>query len=87
MDVRTVDPTARGAWVDVPKGALHARAPESTLGGAARAAWTAALAAATPRGSVVEAAERDLKRPNVTLTAVGGALPYLEQNPRVAPEG
>jgi outer membrane protein len=34
-----------------------------------------------------EEAERDLKRPNVTLVAVGGALPYLEQNPRVAPEG
>ena len=34
-----------------------------------------------------EEAERDLKRPNVTLVAVGGALPYLEQNPRVAPGG
>jgi outer membrane protein len=32
-------------------------------------------------------AEKDLKRPNVNLVAVGGALPYLEQNPRVAPEG
>ena len=34
-----------------------------------------------------EEAERDLKRPNVTLVAAGGALPYLDQNPRVAPEG
>jgi outer membrane protein len=34
-----------------------------------------------------EAAEKDLKRPNVNLTAVGGALPYLDQNPRVTPEG
>jgi outer membrane protein len=34
-----------------------------------------------------ENAERDLKRPNVNLVAVGGALPYLDQNPRVAPEG
>ncbi len=34
-----------------------------------------------------EAAERDLKRPNVNLVAVGGALPYLDQNPRVSPEG
>jgi outer membrane protein len=34
-----------------------------------------------------EEAERDLKRPNVTLVAVGGALPYLDQNPRIAPEG
>lgn len=34
-----------------------------------------------------EAAERDLKRPNVDLIAVGGVLPYLDQNPRVAPEG
>lgn len=34
-----------------------------------------------------QAAERDLKRPNVTLVAVGGALPYLDQNPRVTPEG
>jgi len=34
-----------------------------------------------------EAAERDLKRPNVNLVAVGGVLPYLEQNPRVSPEG
>lgn len=34
-----------------------------------------------------EAAERDLKRPNVNLVAVGGALPYIEQNPRVTPEG
>jgi outer membrane protein len=34
-----------------------------------------------------EAAEKDLKRPNLTLVAVGGALPYLDQSPRVAPEG
>lgn len=34
-----------------------------------------------------EQAERDLKRPNVDLIAVGGALPYLDQNPRIAPEG
>ena len=34
-----------------------------------------------------ETAEHDLKKPNVTLVAVGGALPYLDQNPRVAPEG
>ncbi len=34
-----------------------------------------------------EAAERDLKRPNVNLVAVGGALPYLDQNPRVTPYG
>jgi outer membrane protein len=34
-----------------------------------------------------EAAEKDLKRPNVSLIAVGGALPYLGQNPRVAPQG
>jgi outer membrane protein len=34
-----------------------------------------------------EAAEKDLKRPNLTLIAVAGALPYLDQNPRVAPEG
>lgn len=34
-----------------------------------------------------ETAERDLKRPNVDLIAVGGALPYLDQNPRIAPEG
>lgn len=32
-----------------------------------------------------EAAERDLKKPNVTVIGVGGALPYLDQNPRVAP--
>jgi outer membrane protein len=32
-----------------------------------------------------EAAERDLKRPNVTAVAVGGALPYLNQEPRVTP--
>jgi outer membrane protein len=34
-----------------------------------------------------EVAERDLKHPSVSLMAVGGALPYLDQNPRVAPEG
>lgn len=34
-----------------------------------------------------EAAEKDLKRPNFNLMAVGGALPYLDQNPRVTPEG
>jgi outer membrane protein len=34
-----------------------------------------------------EAAEKDLKHPSVSLMAVGGALPYLDQNPRVAPEG
>ena len=33
-----------------------------------------------------EAAEKDLKRPNVTFIAVGGALPYLDQNPRVTPD-
>jgi len=32
-------------------------------------------------------AEKDLKHPNVNLIAVGGALPYLDQNPHVAPEG
>ncbi len=34
-----------------------------------------------------ESAERDLKHPNVNLIAVGGALPYLDQNPRVTPDG
>ena len=34
-----------------------------------------------------EQAEADLKHPNVTLVAVGGALPYLDQDPRVAPHG
>jgi outer membrane protein len=34
-----------------------------------------------------ETAEKDLKHPSVSLTAVGGALPYIDQNPRVAPEG
>jgi outer membrane protein len=34
-----------------------------------------------------ETAEHDLKKPNVNLIAVGGALPYLDQNPRVSPEG
>jgi outer membrane protein len=34
-----------------------------------------------------ETAEHDLKKPNVTLVAVAGALPYLDQSPRVAPEG
>ena len=32
-----------------------------------------------------EEAERDLKRPNVSLMAVGGALPYFDQTPRLAP--
>jgi outer membrane protein len=32
-----------------------------------------------------ERAEADLKRPNVSIIGVGGALPYLDQNPRVAP--
>ncbi len=32
-----------------------------------------------------EAAERDLKRPNVNLLAVGGVLPYLNQDPRTVP--
>jgi outer membrane protein len=34
-----------------------------------------------------ERAEADLKHPNVSIIAVGGALPYLNQDPRVAPEG
>jgi outer membrane protein len=34
-----------------------------------------------------ETAERDLRRPSVSVMAVGGALPYIDQNPRVAPEG
>jgi outer membrane protein len=34
-----------------------------------------------------ETAEKDLKRPNVNLMAVGGVLPYLDQSPRIAPEG
>lgn len=34
-----------------------------------------------------EVAEKDLKHPSVSLIAVGGALPYLDQNPRIAPEG
>ncbi len=33
-----------------------------------------------------EAAERDLKRPSVSAIAVGGALPYLDQTPRIAPK-
>jgi outer membrane protein len=33
-----------------------------------------------------EAAEKDLKRPNVTLIAVGGALPYIDENPRTTPD-
>jgi outer membrane protein len=32
-----------------------------------------------------EQAEADLSRPNVSVIGVGGALPYLDQNPRVAP--
>jgi outer membrane protein len=34
-----------------------------------------------------ERAESDLSRPNVSVIAVGGALPYLNQDPRVAPHG
>jgi outer membrane protein len=34
-----------------------------------------------------ETAERDLKHPSVNLVAAGGALPYIDQNPRIAPEG
>jgi hypothetical protein len=34
-----------------------------------------------------ESAEHDLKRPNTTLPATVGALPYIDQSPRVAPEG
>jgi outer membrane protein len=34
-----------------------------------------------------EEAERDLKHPNLTMMAVGGALPYINQQPRVAPYG
>jgi outer membrane protein len=33
-----------------------------------------------------ETAEKDLKRPNVTLVAVGGAIPYLDQTPHVTPD-
>jgi outer membrane protein len=32
-----------------------------------------------------ERAERDLSHPNVNVTALGGALPYLDQMPRVSP--
>jgi len=32
-----------------------------------------------------EQAEADLKRPNISFIGVGGGLPYLDQNPRVAP--
>ncbi len=32
-----------------------------------------------------EQAEADLKRPDVSLVAVGGGLPYLDQTPRVTP--
>jgi len=32
-----------------------------------------------------EQAEADLKRPSVSFIGVGGGLPYLDQNPRVAP--
>jgi outer membrane protein len=32
-----------------------------------------------------EQAEADLSRPNVSFVGVGGGLPYLDQNPRVAP--
>ena len=34
-----------------------------------------------------EEAEKDLKKPNVTFVAVAGGLPYLDQNPRIAPDG
>jgi outer membrane protein len=34
-----------------------------------------------------EAAEKDLKHPTVSVLAVGGGLPYLDQNPRVTPDG
>jgi outer membrane protein len=34
-----------------------------------------------------EQAERDLSRPNVNIVAVGGALPYLDQTPRLSPNG
>jgi outer membrane protein len=34
-----------------------------------------------------EQAEADLTRPSVSFIAVGGALPYLGQDPRVAPNG
>lgn len=33
-----------------------------------------------------ETAERDLSRPTVSFLGVGGALPYLDQSPRVAPD-
>ncbi len=32
-----------------------------------------------------EQAERDLSRPNVSVLAVGGGLPYLDQTPRLSP--
>ena len=34
-----------------------------------------------------EQAEADLKKPTVSLLAVGGGLPYINQDPRVAPYG
>ncbi len=34
-----------------------------------------------------EQAERDLSHPNVSLIAVGGALPFLDQTPRISPHG
>ena len=34
-----------------------------------------------------EQAERDLKRPIVSFVGVGGALPYIDQDPRTAPYG
>lgn len=34
-----------------------------------------------------EQAEADLTRPNISFIGVGGGLPYLDQNPRVAPHG
>jgi outer membrane protein len=34
-----------------------------------------------------EQAEKDLKHPNVSVLAVGGTLPYIDQSPRVTPYG
>jgi outer membrane protein len=34
-----------------------------------------------------EAAERDLKRPTVSLVGVAGTIPYLDETPRVTPHG
>lgn len=35
----------------------------------------------------LEQAEADLKRPSISFIGVGGGLPYLDQDPRVAPHG